>query len=259
MSSSEGAKGTDSAFERVSQLYYELGHYLQLDTMSQYDRTGTRETTGNKSTSSAANPITKSDAPPRKQTSSKDKTTKVVDEEGQSMDTATAGIINSQEISKQSAPVQASGEVGSSEAQGAKVTNSVHKRMPQLHNELYHFEQLGTVYDRIGTHETVCNKIGNYETVATHPILRADAPMQEETSSKGETSKPASRVDEEGQNTDTTAAGVYRSPEISNRSPAVQTRGEMGGCEDEMTPHYEQLGNVYDRMGTYETVGNVYK
>jgi len=59
---------------------------------------------------------------------------------------------------------QASEAVGSG---GAKFTHSDKSKTPQLNSE-DHYEQLGNVYDRMGTYETVgnvYNKICTYETV----------------------------------------------------------------------------------------------
>ena len=64
-----------------------------------------------------------------------------------------------------------------------------------------------TVYERIGTYETVDNvydKIGTYETITTssaaRPTRTTDAPRQEETASKDKSSKGTSFVNKGGQN-----------------------------------------------------------
>ena len=66
---------------------------------------------------------------------------------------ATAGVSHSQESFKLSSPVHASRTLDSG---GAKVSGLVHKKTPQLHGE-GQYEQLGSVYERIATYETVGN------------------------------------------------------------------------------------------------------
>jgi len=242
-----------------------------------YDKLGTCETIT--PTSSAAHPTPRTDAPTQEETASKNiisKRARFLGEGGQNMATA-ASVSNSQESSKSSPPVCVSESVGSSE--GAKVTDSVHKKTPPLHGEgqyeqlgtMYEriatYETIGNVYDRIGTYETVGNvydKIGTYETITAtssvaHSAPRSETPTQEESASNDNTSEGAS-TNEGGLNVATTA-GVSHFQESSKHSPPVCVSGEVGSSEGAKVTDlatYETVGNVYDRICTYETIGNVY-
>ena len=56
---------------------------------------------------------------------------------------------------------------GAPTSEGSEFTHTAHSKIPQLCCE-DHYEQLGNVYDRVGTYETVGNvydKICTYETI----------------------------------------------------------------------------------------------
>ena len=241
--------------------YERIGTYETVGNV--YDKIGTYETIEHTS-SAAARPSPRTDPPTQEETVSKDITSEgasCVNDEGQNMVTTAASVSHSKEIPKRSPPVHTSGTVGPITAM---VTDIVHKKKPQHRGE-GHYEQLGNVYDRIGTYETI-----EHTSSAACPSPRTDAPTQEETASKDTTSKGESCVNDEGQNMGTTAASVSHSREVPKQPPPVHTSGAVGRSEGskfthkkkpqfhDESRHYERLGNVYDRICTYETVGNVY-
>ena len=265
VSRNKGSKFTCSEHKKTP--HDELRHYERLGNV--YDRIGTYETIEH--TSSAGHPSPRNDTPTQEDTASKDKTStkgaSCVYNEGQHVGTTAASVSHSKETPKQSPPVHASGAVDSEGAITAMVTDLVLKKKPQHHGE-GHYEQLGNVYDRIGTYETV-----EHTSSAAYPTPRTDAPTQEESALKGITSEGASCVNDKGQNMVTTAASVSHSRETHKQSPPMHTSGAVSRSEGSKctrsehtkTPQlhdesrqYERLGNVYDKICTYETIGNVY-
>jgi len=266
--SSNGEQNVGTGYERIA-TYETVGNVC--------DKIGTYKTITPASPSACPTPRT--DAPTQEETASKHKSSKrasFINKEGQKMATA-ATVSNSLESSKSSPPVCTSQSVGSSE--GAKVTDSLHKKTPQLHTEGHYevlgtvyeriatYETVGNVYDRIGTYETVGNvydRIGTYETViatssAAHSTPRTNTPTQEESASNDSTSEGVS-ANEGGVNIATTA-DVSHFQESSKGSPPVCVSGVVGSGEGAKVTDlaiYETVGNVYDRICTYETIGNVY-
>ena len=168
--SSEVANVNDSVRKKTPQLHGD-GHYgtvykriVTYETVGNvYDKIGTYETITPTSSTAYPNPRTDAATVTQEETASKGNTS-----EGASVNEGhlnMAGVNHLQESFKHSPPVRASESMGSSE--GAEVTDSVHKKTPQPHGEVY-YEQLGNVYERIATYETVGNvydKICTYETI----------------------------------------------------------------------------------------------